>query len=445
MRQVLALSVVALLAPQVSSNPFCIKTQVAFVRGGADNLLSGDEQPLEHEDHDVEPVPMKAGDETEEGQKEMDKPEVEREADGGGDGNDDEGEFMDAVENDEDMPEAEIDCSNQEAETLDISDGEDVFVSGNMEIVPEEGVEVEVAAFDVSEVAQQNTDDDSSGFVDRDELADAYDDDAAVSEATSFRAGHAEEDDRASIDDIPGAGDTTTERQDNEEETQASFEPAGAVQEENGLGIEEFEIDSSSVTKDVETILVKQCGFRKSEVKGLKPEIANVMAQKRLKRPLEGIPPSWYGSPRSRSAVLVATLRRVVSLAVPVALAALAISGGLDVGNILSKLIKKEELLIGDDLREPEEAATAADEMEDPFGEAEDDDASDEYAPPEPATKRRHSRGRFGRAASLENRQSPSDESWLDRGITSLEIQLKSAISSTTDRVRTFSGKVLRK
>lgn len=192
-------------------------------------------------------------------------------------------------------------------------------------------------------VVHHATDDDSSAFVDREELADAYDVDETIVGATSFRAGHSDEEDRASIDDVPAMDEAAAGIQEFEQ-TEATNEPE-TVEEMDEASAKAAAAPPAPITKEVEKILVQECGFLRSELRGLKPQIANVMADKKLRRPLEGIPASWYEA--REKGTLLATVGRVLTAVIPVAIGALSIYGGLDVRNLFSG-IRNDDLMIGE-------------------------------------------------------------------------------------------------
>ena len=250
---------------------------------------------------------------------------------------------------------------------------------------PEEEEEEEPPLVAVAGDSFFSTDDDSSSaFVDRDDFADAYDDSESVL-GTSIRAGDASatgKNDRVSIDDVPGddaiepiqvdesalavepvddIGEQPVESpspkdadgpDDNESE-----QPVESPSPKDGDGPDDNEseqpVESTkefegadvpmSIDDATKNILVHDCKYTRGEVRVMKPEIAFIVAQKRLRRPLEGMPTNWIkegaslGNDRwiqmaksfpNHVATMVPVLAKAM---VPVALGALAIYGGLDV------------------------------------------------------------------------------------------------------------------
>ena len=233
-------------------------------------------------------------------------------------------------------------------EMIDVSEIDDDVEARLDDTADADGFQVEEPVTLYETVAHQHAmDDDSSAFVDREELADAYDDDETCMGATSFRAGHTDDSDRASIDDVPRT------------EESAGMHDYDPAQSEPGLDGNSDELSfehegensvDAVISKEVKQILVKECGFRKSELRGMKPQIANVVAEKRLRRPQEGIPDSWYDE--KRKGLLLATLTKVLAVAIPIGLGALAIFGGEHVLKLLERR-GKNELLIGVEVEKP--------------------------------------------------------------------------------------------
>lgn len=330
----------------------------------------------------------------------------------------DEGQF----EPDDDFYEDEDELSVADAsEIIDASEIEDDVETPLDDSVEADGFQVEEPALHTIDetvtlyetVAHQHAmDDDSSAFVDREELADAYDDDETSVGATSFRAGHTDDADRASIDDVPRT-DEFAGLQDYES---AQPEPGlDANADELSVALEgETSVDANNavISKEVEQILVKECGFRKSELRGMKPQIANVVAEKRLRRPLEGIPDSWYDE--KRKGLAFATLTKVLAVAIPIALGALAIFGGEHFLMLLERR-GKSELLIGVEVEKPRKDEG---ELTIPGTEVEEESFEDdtlETSSPAPSS----GNNRFKRSGN------PGEGNWLKTKISAIENSLK--------------------
>ena len=147
---------------------------------------------------------------------------------------------------------------------------EEVFEDA-LEDVPEE--EPEPLAQVLEERMATTTDDEnSSAFVDRMELADAYDKGettAGGDAATELAAVTA-----ATI--TSGGSD----------EDQAVVTSAAAAAEE-----EESQI--TEITDEMKAIL-RKLHYKPRDVKVMRPDIAAMVVAKRLRRPIEGMPPNWY-------------------------------------------------------------------------------------------------------------------------------------------------------
>ena len=276
-------------------------------------------------------------------------------------------------------------------ETANVVRKEEILIGDEAEEFHNQNPIIEVAP----EFGHQHaTDDDSSAFVDRDELADAYDDDEAFVGATSFRAGHTDEDDRASIDDVPGAEESTGTQLESQDDADEVEQEAGEGVGENVDEEKAMEPALEAISKEVEQILINECGFRKSELRGMKPQIANLMAEKRLRRPQEGIPDSWYEE--KKKGLVLATLAKVLTAVIPLALGALVVFGDIDFSKLLERL-RKSELLIGVQEEKPRKDDS---ELTIPGTETEDDFEEKIVEGPEPAPSNMNRLFRFRRSGA---------------------------------------------
>ena len=121
-------------------------------------------------------------------------------------------------------------------------------------------------------------DNDSSTYMDRMELADAYDEDVAV-------------------DTDPGAATEPVKQVYPESTTTATTTAAAA----NAPAV------PTSIDAATRKTLIKDLKYRKKEVDAMKPEIAAIVADKRLSRPWEGMPANWYrnGKPSQKPPITV--------------------------------------------------------------------------------------------------------------------------------------------
>ena len=121
---------------------------------------------------------------------------------------------------------------------------------------------------DLSEISTSNlgtfTDDDSTAFVDRMDLADAYD---------------------YSVDGI-GLGDEIS-KSDSEDMTPTSS-PKCSTNDDNQVVFQLF------LPEKMRIILIKNLGYSDDEVNNMRPDVAKVLASKMIKRPKSGIPKTFF-------------------------------------------------------------------------------------------------------------------------------------------------------
>ena len=321
-------------------------------------------------------------------------------------------ENLDSENLDSEDPESEnLDSEDPEIVTLsqdDIDDNEeneknineqadDILNEESWEEVDVETVEEQPSTTTTADLFV--TDDDSSAFVDREELADAYDEGESV--VGKIQTGNSESDDRVSIDDVPPPDDlslpihekhTIKEElqlepetkddkpvdpvlpkveadpdlppKDNAQETEMETEKETEMETEIETEMETEADESidpentdaisfipSIIDQATEEILIQQCKYTKTEVSMMKPDIAAVVAQKRLQRPLEGMPPNWIREGFSTQTnnchreTLIRMAKRIPKAVFPVTLAALAIYGGLDIRNIIMSSESQKQII----------------------------------------------------------------------------------------------------
>jgi hypothetical protein len=191
------------------------------------------------------------------------------------------------------------------------------------------------------------------------------------------------------------------------------------VEEMNEVAEKSAAVRPAAVTKEVEKILLQDCGFQRSEIRGLKPQIANVMADKRLRRPIEGIPSSWYEA--KKKGVMLASLGKVLTAVVPVALGALAVYGGLDVKNIFSGIIDDANSLIGS-AKEPKKIQKSKSESTSQSNSAVpvEEEVEEDPVEEEPETDRR--------LTHAGSQDSDDGKLWLDRQIDAVGDRLNALL-----------------
>lgn len=223
---------------KAETSPLKLPFVVTNIRGGADT----EENEIEPEDHNNN---------EDDDDHASDDEEVSKEESAGGDEDD--------VEQKEGEMVVEMDDEGEEKAK---------------EIVEEAGEAVAEALAAAEEnvvLDDPSIDDDSSAFVDRMELADAYDDDEE--------------------EEVAVLGETTPPEE-------ASTSKAAADATSPGGHDEETIPDAApaEITKEMSQILMKELKYRRKEVALMRPDIAAIVVSKKLKRPLEGIPNYWYAT-----------------------------------------------------------------------------------------------------------------------------------------------------
>lgn len=171
-------------------------------------------------------------------------------------------------------------------------------------------------------------------------------------------------------------------------------------------------------------LLRDELGYRKKEVAAMRPDVAAIVAQKRLSRPVEGMPTNWYQPTEAttkagRNRRGTTTLTNVVRIAVPVA--AVGIGVILRVrnndGDVVSDLISG--WFKGDAAAESEPVlslgtSTIADDDDDSSFEKQDDTTLFTTTSPETVQQ-----------AEPSYPEDELDVTWLDKLITKVERNIK--------------------
>ena len=255
---------------------------------------------------------------------------------------------------------------------------------------------------------QQSTDDDSMAFVDRMELAD--DEGETMLNGLSGE-GMRESEERHVVDD-----DTAMESVDGHAHTSS----------------EELEKMSTSDTRvidsETERILIKELNFHRHEVARMTPEIALVLAEKRLYRPLEGIPKNWCKNacPEKQDLRFKKAKKYVFNIvllpryAFPIVLAGLAVYGYLDLVEMFARLfveLKPEHLQNESEDEDEEDEEKAIDtDGDSPTSPVTADDMTYDIASIAPGAKQPKSRAY-------------EDETWLDKVITRISESIRVFLS----------------
>lgn len=254
-----------------------------------------------------------------------------------------------------------------------------------------------------------STDDDSMAFVDRMELAD--------DEGETMLNGLSGESMRES-NELLIVDDTAIESVDENAHTR--------VEELDKMSTH----DSRVIDNETERILTKELNFRPHEVARMTPEIALVLAEKRLYRPLEGIPKNWYkdDSPGKQNLASRKAKKYIFNMmllpryAFPIVLGGLAVYGYVDLVEMFAKLFaeltpehlqnKSEDENVNGD--EDEKALNTDGEL--PPSSVTAGGIVYDIAPMAPGVKQSYSRAW-------------EDETWLDKVITRISESIKKFLS----------------
>lgn len=198
---------------------------------------------------------------------------------------------------------------------------------------PEESLETrEVATSFTTEAVLDNPaidDNDSSTYVDRMDLADAYDDDVGLD-----------------TDGNTDAGDViaTSVRESAPIDEETDVKNAGDDDATTALLVEAADLYSEVdlIADDTKKVLMKELKYRKREVDAMKPEVAAVVAAKKLYRPQEGLPANWCRDGKTLSTNRERIIQILPKIVVPAIAGALAISLGPD---FVSALTSKRSLV----------------------------------------------------------------------------------------------------
>jgi hypothetical protein len=264
-------------------------------------------------------------------------------------------------------------------------------------------------------------DGDSSAFVDRMELADAYDE----GETTSGGFEGENNGDGSGIDSVAPVG-----RSETQEEAQESTSSAVPEQQDSAAPAPPTEI--SAATKE---ILMNELKYRRSEVEKMRPDVAKIAADKRLQRPTEGVPVNWFVAgkvPRRKGQLNVLILVPVlVGTLVPVLFGAAAVLPGIYFGLGPSYVFpaKKPQppqpSLFAE--YETSKSAEGAVEVDDNYTKATEEPDSENEPDFLPVNEHVNAPSQV-HAHSIKPGNLPADAmdvTWLDKGITAIERTIK--------------------
>jgi hypothetical protein len=294
-------------------------------------------------------------------------------------------------------------ATGDEKEWQEIVEREKIEEAASFATTTPAASEVHESPIEIDLAQQHTTDDDSMAFVDRMELADD-EGETMLNELTGDDM--RESDERADFDESEMVSETV----------QGNTASEGCWEEM--LTLDSFVIDDKA-----ERILIKELKFRRHEVANMRPEIAAVLVEKRLERPLEGTPEKWYNegkSPRKPSLVsrlhvpnakkYLFNLVLLPQYAVPIVLGGLAVYGYVDLVEMFAKLFAE---LTPENLP-PTEQETGDENEEAP-------DAHGELPPPPTAS----GNAPIAPGANVSNVKADEDATWLDKIITGIQKPIK--------------------
>jgi hypothetical protein len=250
-------------------------------------------------------------------------------------------------------------------------------------------------------------DDDSSAFVDRMELADdegettpgSFEVENVVSAEASVISDPAANDEG----DSPTSGNSQLEDESStEQKIEASTEPV---------------IDAV-----MRRVLIKELKYTSNEVKAMKYDIAVMIVEKRLYRPMEGMPANWYRDGTSSGSSVSKIITRI---AIPVMVGALAFGaatkGGFDSPHIFTLPFPRNKT--------PVDAPAEIAETTPPDSNSKDAE-DDDNGSVKPVNEHVDALGAV-HPHSIKPGQIPKDEmdvTWLDKAITAVEKKIKALI-----------------
>ncbi|GKY97350.1 hypothetical protein MPSEU_000693400 [Mayamaea pseudoterrestris] len=279
---------------------------------------------------------------------------------------------------------------NKEEQAVEEAAGADIQVMVEMETESEEvdnrgsepilqaivpspmSVESTLAAESFTPVLAADNDGDSSAFVDRMELADAYDE----GETTSF-----EHDANAAVEAAPVAQDDAaapvtppteaaaapeaqvetypveTKKEESPDATPVSEEtsvpePPQVEPTEKPVAAQDASADSQQATNaaasddsstsaaaatapqvmtDVMKDELRKLGYSRDDISRMKPSVAAIAIDKQLQKPTEGLPNNWYLPGKKKSSSSRGKLTKIVAkIVLPLLAAGLALKGGME-------------------------------------------------------------------------------------------------------------------
>jgi hypothetical protein len=435
------------------------KSNVLCVRGGESSeedkfQLEGEEEEGEDEMHpdEDEIIDIKVNELMDEDEQIMEdlEEDLPSEADGGvddwaGDDADDEDVSAELIEEmnevtgqfDEDEGEDDLDTQQggqgQEADAKGFEEEADV---DNISVEPEKTWETPESSFsrEAATPNQAMDDGDSSAFVDRMELAD----DEGETTSGGFEAEN--ESVGSGTASVAPGGDYAVQEEAQESassavpEQQASSGAQEEAQESTNSTVAEQQASAapappteiSATTKD---ILMNELKYRLSEVEKMRPDVAKIVANKRLQRPTEGVPVNWFvaGKMPKRNGLL----KILPKILVPVLVGALAVTTGIGFDLSPNSLLpaKKPQpprpsLFVEYEISTPAEDAVEVDD-DDTKATEEQESKPDDL----PANEQVNAPSKV-HAHSIKPGHRPAadvvDVTWLDKGITAIERTIKS-------------------
>jgi hypothetical protein len=298
------------------------------------------------------------------------------------------------------------------------------------EQVEEEAFEEEAEDEPLAPVYEERmaTDDDSSAFVDRMELADAYD------EGETTTAG----DDHSVL--VATGGDSGSDQVEEEEALAETTAEEAAETSEVVAGDEDT---TTEITEKLKTILMKELKYKREDIEVMRPDIATLVVANGLRRPIEGMPANWYvEGTLPKSLVRAKAVKVALTIVVLGAVAAIGVHGDLDLSQLtdqVSEMVGKVPAAIPVALfsKSPAKNAAAPAAKKSsalavvPAPPVADDD--DEVPEPEDKPEKDDGKSHSIKPSVDHSRlkEEDLDKTWLDKGITKVQNCLKGIFSIT--------------
>lgn len=352
-------------------------------------------------------------------------------------------DYQDGTEEEEEVveEEAEVEIVMQMDEDADGDDDVESSSSQALDATPTTSSASHDSFTAESVLDDPSIDEDSSAFVDRMELADAYDEGVEID---------------SDLSDIE-----TSETKQFEPTTEPVMMQESSIQEKESLVHQSLSESASSespsipvpteITKEMAKQLRNELKYTRAEVAAMKPDVAAVVLHKQIHRPWEGIPDTWRVDQKAAAKKKKRSFG--IKVAVPALVGALAIGAGaksvdLDASDLISSISDLLPRRATSSKGGKQTTSSSSEPMEDPYSfvpviageETAQSIPKQTSAPilPEeeesevlPVNEHVNTLGE-SHPRSIKPGKQPEDEldvTWLDKGITAIERSVKGLFS----------------